>query len=205
MSHAMSRETMIRQLVALGIDRAKAEARVDQVIGRSTESRKMITLHHEPGRPAAASPAPAPSVLVAPNGTLRLTLPWSALAPDNLRVPPLGAAAKAKRAAYDRAKAAAVDAIRAQTHDAVRLARGLPWSGPIALYGSVFVPDDRIRDVTNFGKLVLDALEEAGVVRNDRWFWDTRWTRPAVDPDAPRIELTLAPFARPDLPEPACG
>lgn len=223
MSAPLTRDEMIRGLMAMGVPREKAIETADAQLTaegvRRADARALRAAAAEgattPRRtggssagapaPAPGAPLPAPTVTVAPNGTLVFVLPWHELAPDNLRVAPIGAEARAKRAQYDAAKAATTARILLQLPEDLARARGTPWSGPVALHARAFVPDDRIRDVSNMVKVVHDALEAARVLRNDRWFWDTRWTRLGVDPVAPRLELVLAAYVAPTLPELACG
>lgn len=125
---------------------------------------------------------------------VRILLPWSHLVSDNdkdvarLITRANGPAAiKVITREYAKAKEQIANLAKGKVGDAAAHA------GPLALTVRVWVPDERIHDMTNFCKLVHDALE--GVVyENDRWLYDVHWTRAGVDVDAPRAEITCSPL-----------
>lgn len=79
---------------------------------------------------------------------------------------------------------------------AARWARLQPVSGPVLLEIKCFEPNAR-RDQDNVEagakKVILDALQQMGVLRGDgrRYIQDILCPRPEVDRQKPRIEITL--------------
>lgn len=172
MTASLTKDQIVRSLVAQGVPRAKAE----QVAGvRSTTS-----------QPAASS---APLTF-----PIRLVLPWSALCSDNDKY---GAAIVGGRdnprpklllkPDYREAKrkTAEIGAEAMQGHG--------PIARPLALIARVYVPNDRLHDVVNFAKCAHDGLERV-VYANDTWLHDARWIRAGVDVDHPRAELEIQPL-----------
>lgn len=124
--------------------------------------------------------------------SVRLTLPWRALAPDNGRLTPVATRKGWKRmilsAEYRRAKKLAQGLIATQY-------RGRPLEGPVALTARIYVPNANVRDVTNYAKAIGDALKGTVLV-DDRWqvLRSTTWTVPGIDRDRPRAELMIEPW-----------
>ena len=119
---------------------------------------------------------------------MKLELPWSALRPDNHRLMPV---VRGKRAflitapEYRAAKYEAELRMKAQWRSSGR--RML--EGDVSLHAVLWVPDRRKRDVTNYSKLLQDAM--TGIVFADdaqvvRALWEKR-----MDRDNPRVELEV--------------
>ena len=115
----------------------------------------------------------------------RIVLPWQSLRPDNHRLMPV---VRGKRAflitapEYRAAKREAELRMAAQW-------RGRMLEGDVSLHAVLWVPDKRKRDVTNYSKLLQDAM--TGIVFADdaqvvRALWEKK-----LDRDNPRVELTL--------------
>lgn len=118
-------------------------------------------------------------------GRVHLELPWSALASDNLRKGVAGAANRENQARYREAMAHARSRVRAQYS-------GEPFQGPAQMHAKFYVPNDARRDITNFTKLVLDAL--VGIVlSDDRWqvLRSITWEACGIDVDRPRCEIMV--------------
>ena len=54
----------------------------------------------------------------------------------------------------------------------------------------VYWPDKRRRDASNLEKVLLDGLEAAGVVDDDKWFLP-RWMDFSYDKNDPRVEVKV--------------
>lgn len=147
----------------------------------------------------APSPAPQP-IAKAAEWPFRLSLPWSCLVSDNdkhrAQLRGTGPSAKAVMV-ITRSYATAEERIHALALQ--RMDGASPAAEPLALHARVWMPDERVHDLTNSCKLVHDALEGT-VYQNDRWLYDVRWTRAGVDVDAPRCELMIWPLARAAVP-----
>lgn len=168
-------------LVRSGVPRELARRRALELAG---ESRPRLS--------QADAPVPEPPTIAWP---LRLTLPWSALISDNvkLRAARRGDSATVVltpeyRIARDRIKALA----------ATLMAGHPPLASPLALLARVWVPDQHRRDVVNFSKSVQDALTKR-IYADDCWLYDVRWVRAGVDVDAPRAELSITPLSLSDV------
>lgn len=127
--------------------------------------------------------------------SIDLVVPWTALISDNL-----------KFTAYLRGEKPAIKITKAYAEAKARIARlatdrmaGLPPADrPLALLARVWYPNNAHRDLTNWCKLVHDALNKV-VYADDGLLHDVRWTRAGVDIDHPRAEIVLtllsgAPF-----------
>lgn len=181
MTGAFTLPELVRALVRSGLseERAEAEARrqhgIQSALPEQRETAQEI-----------------PDIL----WPVRLTIPWSLLVSDNdkdraiIRNTKHGPRpAKAITPDYAAAKLKIAALGKRAVGDALAVAM------PLALHGTVFVPDDRPHDMSNRCKLLHDALE--GVVyRNDRWLHELHYLR-AVDVDAPRAELTIRPLPAP--------
>lgn len=122
---------------------------------------------------------------------LSLTIPWSCLISDNVKM------RAAMRGTMEHPKATVVltpeyrkarDRIGALARD--RMGAAQPAAVPLALVARVYVPDNRVHDVVNFSKAVHDAMKGTVFV-DDQWLHDARWIRAGVDVDAPRAEITI--------------
>ena len=69
-----------------------------------------------------------------------------------------------------------------------------PLTKPVQVEAT-FYRDRRVGDLNNYMAALADALEEAGVLENDRLIQSWDRTRLAIDRENPRVELTVAPFA----------
>jgi Holliday junction resolvase RusA-like endonuclease len=164
----MSPEETIAALIRRGVPEAKA---------RATVRRQAPTLPQE-ARETVALP-------------LTLTLPWSCLRSDNKRFSATvrnGSPLLVLHPEYREAKARIEGIARA------KVAGCGPDIGPISLDVRVVLPDHRRHDVSNFAKIIDDALE--GIVyQNDFQITKITITKAGVDIDAPRAEITVGRFA----------
>jgi Holliday junction resolvase RusA-like endonuclease len=141
-----------------------------------------------------AAPAPVPALVRdAIAWPVTLTLPWSTLASDNVKHRAMLRGSQPAMV-INRGYADAFEKI----HDlaTLRVNHAQPAAEPLALVARVWMPDNRVHDLTNSCKLVHDALEGA-VYENDRWLHDVHWIRAGVDVDAPRAEITIRPLTIP--------
>lgn len=125
-----------------------------------------------------------------PPGVVKLRLPWSSLVSDNDRWAPAvrdGRAILLLTEDYRAGKKRIVAVSEA-------VMNGQPAiKTPLRFEALVWVPDNRRRDVVNFGKMVLDSL--SGIVyADDSQLYDVRWLRAGVDVDAPRADITITPL-----------
>jgi Holliday junction resolvase RusA-like endonuclease len=119
-----------------------------------------------------------------------LHLPWSTLVSDNEKFRAMLRGDQAimvikrpYREASDRIHQLAMS----------KAAGAQPAAEPLQLVARVWFPDNNVRDMTNWSKLVFDALKGA-VYEDDRWLHDVRWIRMGTDVDAPRAEITITPL-----------
>ena len=127
---------------------------------------------------------------------ITVTLPWRALFLDNNRLRPVTMRGKGGKMVarlvptgdYKKAQKLARGLIKTQY-------RGRPLIGPVELSVEVFVPDDVRRDVTNYAKMIGDALVGT-LITDDRWqvLRKTTWRVPRIDRENPRAVLTLTPY-----------
>lgn len=177
----LTRDEIIRGLVAQGVPRDKAARAADEQLGAETGSIG-VTLTETAPDPAAAVMLP-----------LHLVLPWSALVSDNRKYAPT-----ARRDSNGQAHPLLI--LRQEYREAKAKARSIardalpagvePIAAPIALTARVFVPDNRRHDVVNFAKCVQDAFTEV-VYADDCWLYANHWLRAGVDVDRPRAEITI--------------
>lgn len=121
--------------------------------------------------------------------TVTITLPWAYLVPDNVRHGLVGRTIRLT-ARYRDAQQALHLAALAGWRAAGR--RG-PLEGPLAIDVLLVAPDRRRRDVSNYAKIIGDAL--AGVAwHDDAQIADARYRRGPVDPAAPCAVLTVRPM-----------
>ena len=160
----LTRDEIVRGLVAQGVPRAKAE--------RVAGAQSPIAAAGEEDLVVFTMPDPAPLRF-----PLRLELPWSALVSDNKRhgailttvgptrkpIPKLIMGAE-YRAAKGKVMAIARD----------RVAGADPTTDALRLEARVWVPNTRLHDVCNFAKAVHDALTKIVYV-DDSQLHDTRW------------------------------
>ena len=158
-------EASVRELVALGVPRAKAEQRIRELTGGSFTEREP-----EPERP---------TVFV-------IALPWPMLVSDNIKHAKYASADDQVR--YSRAR----EAIRA--YGRLIAGRAAPvFTDPVSLVARVWVPDRRVRDVKNFGKVVEDALQQAAYL-NDAQVKRSTWEEAGMDAKYPRAEIEVRPY-----------
>lgn len=116
-------------------------------------------------------------------GLLVLTLPWHCLASDNLNKAPLGREAREKGKRYKQSKLDVASIASAQYAGAV-------LTCDLIVTGIAYPPDKRRRDIGNFRKGLLDALQ--GVVYADDYqIVRETWCRGSIDKANPRLELLL--------------
>lgn len=126
---------------------------------------------------------PRPATIPEP---LFLTLPWAVLVPDNAKY------------GVVRGKIILTKAYRTAKESARMLAQ-LTFKrrrlyGPVSVVATLYEPDrDRSRDLSNYCKLVHDALSDAAYT-DDAQIDDVRWLRGPVDPKNPRCEITISPI-----------
>lgn len=192
----MTREEIVRGLVAAGVSRAAAERQADrEVVSRSIGP---ITASSSFMRAVARELEKTPDPALVITWPLQLTLPWSYLESDNRKhgaiVTPVGpnrtpVPKLIMAAGYREAKGKIRKLAREQ------LAGAEPVSRPLQLVARVWIPDTtRKHDVVNFAKCTHDALQEA-VYTDDTWLYDARWIRAGVDVDHPRAEITITPLS----------
>lgn len=168
----LSREAIVRGLVAQGVPRAVAERHVENL-----------------DRLEAESGAPRLTVIEPQMASVTIRIPWSALVSDNEKYTVANG-----RIVLTEGYRTAKKAIGERAADAMG---GFPhYSGPLTLTARVWMPDNRPHDLTNFCKVVHDGIEHV-VYHNDSQLHDVRWIRAGVDVDAPRCELTISPLREP--------
>jgi Holliday junction resolvase RusA-like endonuclease len=119
-----------------------------------------------------------------------LHLPWSTLISDNKKFRAVqrgDQAIMAINAGYREA------AERIRELAMSKAAGAQPAAEPLQVTARVWFPDNGVRDMTNWSKLVFDAMKGT-VYEDDRWLHDVRWIRLGVDVDAPRAEITITPL-----------
>lgn len=72
-----------------------------------------------------------------------------------------------------------------------RIRSGTPYDTPVAVSILAFPPDRRKRDIDNLLKASLDAMEGAGVFKNDNLIADLRVVRKEKDAAGGRLEVTV--------------
>lgn len=138
-------------------------------------------------------PNPPMTLTTYPVQPITLRLPWSALVSDNDKFVAKRRGEKAMMVITE-PYATAKERIAQLARDTMGNHAALEV--PLSLTARVWFPGGRTNDVTNWCKLVHDALE--GIVyTDDRWIHDARWIRAGVDVDAPRCELTIAALLPP--------
>ena len=121
-------------------------------------------------------------------------LPWSVLIADNAKYSTMVGSGN------ERGRIWLTEEYRLAKHHASLKASeqltGLaPLEGPVALEALLFEPDrKRMRDLSNYSKLVHDALNGLAYV-DDRQIDRLTWIRAGVDIDAPRLEVTVVRIA----------
>lgn len=199
----LSREGIVAGLMSHGFTREKAEAAADREIGLVRGLRVIGDPTMPPGEALVTSDGGKTGVRIvnigAPMGTsilwpVRLTLPWSHLVSDNDKVH--------ARLITRHGKPHAINVITREYADAREKIAGLakavvgdaePVAIPLRIRAAVYMPDERPHDLSNFCKLVHDALERV-VYANDRWLYHVDWIRAGVDVDAPRAEIRISPY-----------
>jgi Holliday junction resolvase RusA-like endonuclease len=131
---------------------------------------------------------------------ITLVIPWHYLVADNRKYGATGVGGKARlflTSEYSAAKRAV--AVTARLEGKKAKAKDLPLSVPVRVVATVYEPNrSRTRDVTNFCKLVHDAL--SGVIyEDDGQIDDARWIRGGIDKKNPRVEITITALS--PLPE----
>jgi Holliday junction resolvase RusA-like endonuclease len=118
-------------------------------------------------------------------GRIELTLPWTALAPDNENKGVIGTENRERHAAFKAAKLKAAEAFAA-AYD------GEPFAGPVRVTLTFWFPDNRPRDPLNFGKALLDAMKGI-IVTDDKWqvVRTSTFDAAGIDRDRPRCECVI--------------
>jgi Holliday junction resolvase RusA-like endonuclease len=131
-------------------------------------------------------------------GLRRVTLPWSVLVPDGERF-----AAGVRRRSDGKYRAILVMTLRYRKAKAA--ARKLlqsdygnvpPLTGRVRVAATLYEPNaSRIRDVSNFAKLVNDAM--TGIIYvDDGQIDEMHWQRGAPDIDRPRLEISVTEIGK---------
>lgn len=166
----------------------------------STEELQLLKAHPQIGEVAREkidaelarrSDAPEQSVSTAPAPVrIMLTLPWTALASDNLRKAVLAVEDREKRKRVKLARARALEVLREQYGEG-----RAKMSGQVRIRFDFYMPDNRPRDPANFVKVACDVLREV-VIEDDKWqvARGGSWDVPAIDPDRPRAEIHIEPY-----------
>lgn len=81
----------------------------------------------------------------------------------------------------------AVQQLRAQGRNAAI------FEAPVSLAATIY-RSKRIGDLVNFLQAICDALEEAGIVENDRLIQSFDGSRLAHDKENPRVEIRIEPM-----------
>lgn len=141
--------------------------------------------------PRVFAPVSEKAPVISDKSTVTLRLPWSCLVSDNDKfVAFLRRGKPAMRITPE--YATAKERITALARD--RMGDRAPLDCPLAFTARVWYPSNHPRDLTNWCKLVQDAL--SGVVyADDRLLRDVRWTHAGVDVDAPHAQITITPHA----------
>jgi len=116
-----------------------------------------------------------------PLGPIELTVPWEALASDNLRKGLDHARYKAYKTARDATHALALTQVPLR-----------PWheAGPVRVALTFWLPDNRRRDPNNLTKMLCDALQ--GVCySDDAQIRALAWEAAGVDRDHARVEIEV--------------
>lgn len=122
---------------------------------------------------------------------ITVLLPWSMLVPDNERMAP---AMRGKRAAlvmaleYRNAKKRAAALARTQVSIA-------PFTGPVKLVARLIEPNNHRRDLTNYVKLVHDALTGVAFL-DDSQIVEAHWIKQGVNIDAPGLDIRITAALR---------
>ena len=116
-----------------------------------------------------------------------LTLPWPALVSSRERNQRRGG--KAHSWAYKRS----MEAVRTLAMGQVRGKRPRYPDGPLSVTLDFYPPDRRRRDMANYLKGLMDALEEV-VYADDYQIARMSWTRHEPDRESPRVEITIEPI-----------
>jgi Holliday junction resolvase RusA-like endonuclease len=153
---------------------------------RSERARRGLPLHDD--RPHAAPPGPIVRPTVA---FMRFVIPWSYLVTDNAKYAPALRGTKPAMILTDAYRAAS----KRIHQEALNQLDGAGWFvDPVSLQGVLFEPNQTAqRDITNYCKVVHDALEGVAY-KNDRQIWRAVWERGPIDIDRPRLELTVRPL-----------
>lgn len=118
---------------------------------------------------------------------ITLRIPWSALVSDNDK---FVAGMKGPKPVIRITKEYAEAKARIASLARDTMAGRPPIGQPVELTARVWFPGNRGNDVTNWCKLVHDALNEI-VYEDDKLIHDARWIKAGIDVDAPRAEITI--------------
>lgn len=119
---------------------------------------------------------------------MKITLPWGCLVSDNEKYT-VSRGRKILGARYRNGLAAATLHVKRQ----VRLRDML--CDPCAIVCTFHEPNrSRTRDVSNYSKLICDALKGRAIV-DDGLIDDARYVRGHIDPAKPRVEITITEAA----------
>jgi len=70
-----------------------------------------------------------------------------------------------------------------------------PITEKVFLEVAVWMPDRRVRDMDNFGKVLFDGLQRKGILENDGQIRDLRIYDAGIDREHPRMDITLGSLA----------
>lgn len=159
------------------------------------ELRARVVAQYGEGIPAKSyrgERAPTPkSATAVPVGPITLRLPWSCLVSDNDKFVAFMRGSK-PAIKITSAYATAKERIAGLARDV--MGERAAFDVPLSFTARVWYPDKRARDLTNWCKLVHDALSTI-VYADDSLLRDVRWKHAGVDVDAPRAEILITPHA----------
>jgi Holliday junction resolvase RusA-like endonuclease len=74
--------------------------------------------------------------------------------------------------------------------------KGLGIGCPVNIRAVFYVPDRRVRDISNYINALADILVHYAVIEDDRWTVVAGWdgTRMCIDRQNPRTEVTITPM-----------
>lgn len=118
---------------------------------------------------------------------MKVTLPWAACIHDNHRFIAIRVGYKARLTAspeYREKKEVAETLLCAQWHGKGKM------TGDLMLHARCYFPDRRRRDAGNYRKQLTDCLSGIAYTDDSQLVSET-WERAGIDPENPRIEITL--------------
>lgn len=86
---------------------------------------------------------------------------------------------------------------RQYREDVLKLSLGrkcISSGSALAVHVLCYPPDKRSRDLGNLDKGLMDALQHAGIIRNDYDYWDYRFTRQCLSAPPGRVVVRIWPI-----------